>query len=80
VFQTLITFLTRDLGRVPELNKVGIETPFQGFGIDDPGELGRVNPDLQFVEGYILARTPEHFRGFSPKFRIILHLLRLRKH
>ncbi len=78
VCQANIKFLTRDLGRVPELKKVGIPPHYQGFGIDEPAELERINPKLRFVEEFILARNPDHFNRFSLKFRTILRLLRLR--
>lgn len=79
VCQANVTFLTRDLGRVPELKHVGIPSPYLGFGIDDPIELERINPRLRFVEEFILARRPEHFKGFSFRFRLILRLLSLRR-
>lgn len=78
VCQANITYLTRDLGRVPELKRVGIPSPYRGFGIDDPTELEHINPKLRFVEEFILARAPQYFGGFSVKFRTILRLLRLR--
>lgn len=78
VCQANITFLARDLGRVPELRAMGIESPYRGFGIDEPSDLERVTPGLRFVEEFVLARRPEHFHRFSPRFRTILRVLRLR--
>lgn len=78
VCQANITFLTRDLGRVPELRAAGIESPYRGFGIDEPTDMERLAPGIQFVEEFVLARRPEHFHRFSPRFRTILRVLRLR--
>ncbi|OQO94694.1 hypothetical protein B1813_00895 [Saccharomonospora piscinae] len=78
VCQVNITWLSRDLGRAPELRKVGIPRGFQGFGIDDTADVERLNPRLRFVDEFVLARAPEHFPGFSRRFRTILRLLRLR--
>lgn len=78
VCQANTTFLTRDLGRVPELRAAGIESPYRGFGIDEPTDMERLAPGLRFVEEFVLARQPEHFHRFSPRFRTILQVLRLR--
>jgi O-methyltransferase involved in polyketide biosynthesis len=59
VFVAYTPIAARLMGSMGVLRAVGMPKGYQGFGFDDPGEVQRLNPRLQFVEELLGAQAPE---------------------
>ena len=59
VFNAYTKLVARHMGSVGVLRAVGLPKGYRGFGFDDPRELGRLAPQMTFVEERTGVQAPE---------------------